>query len=367
MLKVTGTKTLKRTPLIVLFFLVFNYLVLPQLGGARQAADRLSAVNPILLLAALGLEMAALVAYAQLTRVTLPPEPRLSMATVLRIQLSTKALTNLVPGGSAAGGTLGYRLLTQAGVDGAAAGFSLATVGLGSAVVLNLLLWVALLISIPLDGFNPVYGTAAIVGMVLLALFAGLVVLLMKGRDPAIRVVRTVADKLPLLNPDTAERFMRTLVLRLQDLLDNPTLIRRGVLWASVNWLLDAAALWVFIRAFGPTLNPVDVIVAFCLANILAVIPITPGGLGFVEATLIATLVGFSLDRSTAAIAVVTYRLAQFWMPIPLGAISYASLRVGPRSIRKMRRRHPLRDLTDDTVDVADVRVWDVDERSSSP
>lgn len=366
MLKVTGTKTLKRTPLVVMFFLVFNYLVLPQLGGARQAADRLSAVNPLLLLLALGLEMAALVAYAQLTRVTLPAVPKLSLGTVLRIQLSTKAVTNLVPGGSAAGGTLGYRLLTQAGVDGAAAGFSLATVGLGSAVMLNLLLWLALLISIPLDGFNPVYGTAAIIGMVLLALFAGLVVLLMKGRNPAIKVVRAVADKLPLLNPDTAERFMRNLVARLQELIDNPVLIRRGVLWATVNWLLDAAALWVFIRAFGPALNPVDVIVAFCLANILAVIPITPGGLGFVEATLIPTLVGFSLDRSTAAISVVTYRLAQFWMPIPLGAIAYASLRVGPRSIGKMRRRHPIRELTDDTVDVADVRVWDVDERSPS-
>lgn len=366
-LKVTGAKTLKRTPLIIAFFLVFNYLVVPQLGGARRAADKLSAVEPVLLLLALGLELAALVAYAQLTRVTLPPAPRLSLSTVLRIQLSTKAVTNLVPGGSAAGGTLGYRLLTQSGVNGAAAGFSMATVGLGSAVVLNLLLWVALLVSIPLDGFNPVYGTAAIAGMLLLAVFAGLVVLLMKGRDPAIRVVRAVAGKVPFLDPDTAERFMLTLVARLQDLIEDPTLIRRGILWASVNWLLDAAALWVFIRAFGPTLNPVDVIVAFCVANILAVIPITPGGLGFVEATLIATLVGFSLDSSTAAIAVVTYRLAQFWMPIPLGAISYATLRVGPKSIRKMRGRHPIRDLTGDTIDVAGVRVWDVKDQESPP
>lgn len=362
MLKVTGTKTLKRTPLIILFFLVFNYLVLPQLGGARQAADQLSAVNPFLLLLALGLELAALVAYAQLTRVTLPPEPRLGLGQVLRIQLSTKAVTNLVPGGSAAGGTLGYRLLTQSGIDGASAGFAMATVGLGSAVVLNLLLWVALLVSIPLDGFNPTYGTAAIVGMVLMAVFAGLVVLLLKGRDPAIKVVRTVADKLPLLNPDTAERFVRTLVGRLRELMDNPHLIRRGVLWASVNWLLDAAALWVFVRAFGPALNPVDVIVAFCVANILAVIPITPGGLGFVEATLIATLVGFGLNRSEAAISVVTYRLAQFWLPIPLGAISYASLRVGPTSISRMRRRHPIRELTGDTAAMAEKRVWDVDD-----
>lgn len=362
MVRIKGAKTLKRTPLVIAFFLVFNYLVLPQLGGARKAADQLSAVNPLLLLLALGLEMTALVAYAQLTRVTLPPEPHLSMATVLRIQLSTKAVTNLVPGGSAAGSTVGLRLFTQSGVPGAAAGFTLATVGLGSAVVLNLLLWLALLVSIPLDGFNPVYGTAAIIGMLLLALFAGLVVLLMKGQAPATKVVRSIADKVPFLDPDTAERFMLTLVARLRELIENPTLIRRGILWAAVNWLLDAAALWVFIRAFGPALNPVDVIVAFCVANILAVIPLTPGGLGFVEATLIATLVGFGLGRSEAAISVVTYRLAQFWLPIPLGAISYATLRVGPRSIRRMRS-HPLRELADDTRDVVGVNVWDVDDQ----
>jgi uncharacterized protein (TIRG00374 family) len=362
MLKVTGTKTLKRTPLIILFFLVFNNFVLPTLSNVGDAVDQLSAVSPLLLVLALGLEVAALVAYAQLTRVTLPPEPRLGLGSILRIQLSTKAVTNLVPGGSAAGGTLGYRLLTQAGVDGGSAGFSMATVGLGSAVVLNLLLWVALLISIPLDGFNPVYGTAAIVGMVLLAAVAAGVALMLKGRDTAVRVVRAVARRVPFLDPDTAERFVRTLVARLAELLDNPTLLRRGLTWACINWLLDAAALWVFVRAFGPVLNPVDVIVAFCIANILAVIPITPGGLGIIETTLIATLVGFGLARSEATVAVITYRIAQFWMPIPLGAISYATLRLGPTSLRTIRSRHPLRELAGDAADLHDARVWDVDD-----
>jgi uncharacterized protein (TIRG00374 family) len=348
--------------MIILFFLVFNYFVLPTLGDAGEAIDRLSAVNPLFLLLALGLEGAALAAYAQLTRVTLPPEPKLDLVSVLRIQLSTKAVTNVVPGGSAAGGTLGYRLLTQAGVDGPSAGFSMATVGLGSAVVLNLLLWVALLISIPLDGFNPLYGTAAITGMVLLAAVAAGVALMLKGRDSAVRVVRAIARRVPFLNHDTAERFVRTLVARLAELLDNPTLLRRGLTWAAVNWLLDAAALWVFIRAFGPIANPVDVIVAFCLVNVLAVIPVTPGGLGIFETILPALLVGFGLGHSEATVAVLTYRIAQYWLPIPLGAISYATLRLGPTSLRKIRSRHPLRELTGDTAALADRRVWDVDE-----
>ena len=45
-----------------------------------------------------------------------------------------------------------------------------------------------------------------------------------------------------------------------------------------------------------------------------------------------------------------------------LGAISYASLRVGPTSIHRLRHRRPIRELTDDAIDVAGVRVWDVDD-----
>ena len=129
--------------------------MVPQLGGARRALNLLSDVNPALLIVALALEIGAFAAYTQLTRVTLPPDLHVSRPTLFRIQLSTKAVTNLVPGGSAAGSTLGFRLMTEAGVQPSHAGFTLATVGLGSAVVLNLMLWVALLVSIPLRRPQP--------------------------------------------------------------------------------------------------------------------------------------------------------------------------------------------------------------------
>ncbi len=343
------------------FLLVFNHLVLPQLGGARRAAHLLSQVNPLLLVLALGLELAAFAAYTRFTRATLPGDAPVSRLTLFRIQLSTKAVTNLVPGGSAAGGALGYRLLTEAGVARPAAGFTLATVGLGSAVVLNLLLWVALLVSIPVNGFNPAYGSAALVGLLLLGAFGGLVVLLMRGRDQAERVIRAIARPLPLVEEDAAARVLNQIAARLRELASDPPLVRRTVFWSLTFWLLDAASLWVFIRAFGSTMGVVELIVAFGLANVLAAIPITPGGLGVVEAVLISTLLGFGLDRGTATISVVTYRLAQFWLPIPLGALAYGSLKVGPVSLARRRRLHPIRQLTEDAAEVAEVRKWDVD------
>ena len=219
------------------------------------------------------------------------------------------------------------------------------------------MLWLALLVSIPLNGFNPLYGTAAIVGLFLMLAMAGLVLLLMKGGTKAERFFRAIARKIPFVNAVTVSRVVYQVADRLHELLSQPRLIRRGLLWASINWVLDAAALWVFLRAFGGTVSPVNLIVAFGLANVLAVIPITPGGLGVVEAALTPTLIGFGLTHSAATIGVLAYRFAQFWLPIPLGGIAYTSLKIGRPSRR--RRMAELRELASHSETVANKRVWD--------
>lgn len=341
---------------MVVGLLIFNYLVLPQWAASRGSAEKLRQVNPFLLLVPLALEVAALLSYTVLTRVTLPPAPKIKLFTLFRIQLATKTVSNLVPGGSAAGGTLGYRLLTEAGVSGSAAGFSLATVGLGSAVVLNLILWIALIVSIPFNGISPAYLTAAIVGVLLLLATGTLVFLLMEGRDRAERVLRGIARRIPFVKEEAATRFIHQLADRLYELARQPQLIRRGVAWAAANWLLDASALWVFIWAFGYTLNPVNVVVAFGLAGVLAVIPITPNGLGVVEGVMIPTLVGFGLDTRTATISVLSWRVVQFWLPIPLGAAAYVSLRFGALG---KGRIEAVREFAKAAGAEAERRVWD--------
>ena len=184
------------------------------------------------------------------------------------------------------------------------AGFALATSGLGSAVVLNVILWLALLVSIPAAGFNPLYVTAAIVGVVIMGIFAAIVVGLMKGEDVAERALRAVARRVRWLDEQKTGAMVKRLATRLRELMSEPQLLRRVVIWAVVNWLLDAASLWVFLRAYGTTVRPDGLLVAFGLANVLAALPITPGGLGIVEGVLIPTLVGFGADRTSAALGV---------------------------------------------------------------
>jgi len=325
---------------VVLYFAVT--LVVP---GLRKSVSELSSVNPILLALGFALEMFALYAYSLLTRAALAESgAAVSAWRVFRIQLSTKALASVVPGGSAASSALGYRLLTVSGVPGPDAVFALATAGLGSAVVLNIMFWLALVVSIPIRGVSPGYATAAIAGIILLGIIGALIYGLLEGRDRSEKIFRWGARKLRM-NEDRAAAAVRHIARRLEDLASDRQLMIRVAGWAAANWLLDAAALWVFLRAYGVAPDADALLVAFGLVNVLAVIPLLPGGLGTIDIGLPLALGGFGVARATAVLGVGTYRLAQFFLPIVIGGVMYTSLRIGPWSIERRDRLRRLRDL----------------------
>lgn len=350
-----------------LVLLVVEYLLIPELAGARKSVHLLTQVNVAYLLLACGLEAASLVAYAQLTHTVLPSGGP-SLWRLLRINTSTLAVSHVVPGGTAPGTGLAYRLLTASGVQSADAAFGLAIQGVGSAVVLNLVFWVALLISLFLHGYNPLYGTAAGAGVVLMALFAGVVILLLRGKHWAVDVVRRAADRMPFLRGDALAAAVERIADRLRDLLEQRALLGRAVGWAAANWLLDAASLWVFILAFHKLTMPIDLLVAYGLANVLAVIPITPGGLGIVEGVLIPTLHGFGVAKPVAALGVLSYRLVNFWLPIPVGFGSYLSLRFSRGTAWRRRLELARSEVADEDGERGDADAGtpaDADRRST--
>ena len=327
---------------LVAAFVIYVF-VLPLLPKFWSAAHELGRIKPDLLVLGLGLQMVSLLAYSLLTKAALGAHgDGLPTMRLFRIQLSTKALGNIMPGGSAASTALGYRLLTMSKVEGPDAAFALATAGIGSAVVLNLILWFGLIVSIPVRGVNPVYGSAAIVGVILMA-FAGFVVFgLVEGQGRAERVVRGVARRLRL-DEQHAAGVLAHLAGRIEGLAQDRGMLVRVFGWATANWLLDAASLWVFLRAFGGDISLDGLIVSFGLANVFSVVPITPGGLGIVEGVYIPTLTGFGLAGTTATVGVLSYRVAQYWLPILVGWLSYLSLRLGPFSIDRQHRLDDLR------------------------
>ncbi|MGH9082659.1 MAG: lysylphosphatidylglycerol synthase transmembrane domain-containing protein [Acidimicrobiales bacterium] len=322
---------------VVVLFFVAEYLVLPDIANASNSFRLLGKVNIAWLIVGFGLDLASLVAYAELTHTVLSPGPPRRFQ-LFRVNMSSLAVSHVVPGGTAPGTAVAYRLLTDLDVPGPTAAFGLATQGVGSAVVLNAIFWLALLISIPLSGYNPLYGFAAIVGVILFVLFAASLMLLTRGQHHATDVLCRLASHIPMVQPDKVASLLEHVASRLRILLRDRALLVHAVEWAAANWLLDAASLWVFVLAFGHVVSPVDLLVAFGLANVLAVLPITPGGLGVVEGVLIPSLVGFHVPKAIAILGVLSYRLVNFWLPIPFGGAAYLSLRIGPDA---RRRRAP--------------------------
>ncbi len=321
-------RNVKITLMVLVLFFVGEYVLLPELASARKEFHQLRHLNFLWLICGALFEVAALLAYAQLTHTVLSPGAP-SRSRILRINMWALAITHVVPGGTVAGSAASYRLLVEADVPGSTAAFGLATQGIGSAVVLNLIFWLSLLVSIPLHGYNPLYGFAAILGSLLLAIFGGLVYLLTRGETQARSFLDKVGTRLPFMKKETITSQVEKVADRVQVLFRSPELLRRAGIWAASNWLLDAGSLYVFLFAFGVHLSPIDVLVAYGLANILAVIPFTPGGLGVVEVTVISILTGFGATGGAATAGVLSWRLVNFWLPIPFGGASYLSLRLG--------------------------------------
>lgn len=304
---------------------VFEYLVLPQFASARQSLHLLGALNPFIVALAVLLEVAAIYGYVELTRTVLYPHAP-NLYNTVRVTLAGHAISHVVPGGTAPAGALSYRIFTELGVPRENSAFGLAVLGTGSAVVLNVLFWLALVVSIPLRGFNPAYGFAALAGVFLLLAFFGTILLITRGQRRADAWLRAIASRVPALDPDRISQLLSKIADRITLLINNRRTLWWAFTWATLNWVLDAACLWVFVWAFGNVISPVDLLVAYGLANILAAIPLTPAGLGVVEGVLIPTLVGFGVPQSQAILAVLAYRLLNFWLPIPIGGVAYASL-----------------------------------------
>jgi uncharacterized protein (TIRG00374 family) len=81
--------------------------------------------------------------------------------------------------------------------------------------------------------------------------------------------------------------------------------------------------------------------VAYAAANIASAIPITPGGLGVVEVTLVAITAGLGAPRATAVLAVLGYRVVNYWLPLQPGAVAYLRLRLSSGAADKAKTAVP--------------------------
>jgi uncharacterized protein (TIRG00374 family) len=305
---------------------IFGWLLRPDIDKAAKSTYLFGKISIPLLVAGIALEVASLLADAQLTHLVLSPGSP-GRSKVLRANLSTLAVGHVVPGGTGPSSVAAYKLFTRLGVPAGTTAFGLAVRGIGSAAVLNLIFWAVVGLSLPFGGFKPAYGVIAVGGVVVFASVIGAATAFSRRPTGRSGRLQALSRRLPARFGARLGSSLEFAAARLRALLSDWRMLATASAWAAANWLLDAASLWVFILAFGHEVPPVELLVAYGLANVLAAIPVTPSGLGVVEGALVPALVGFHVGAATAIFAVLAYRLVNFWLPVPTGVFSYLTLR----------------------------------------
>jgi uncharacterized protein (TIRG00374 family) len=298
------------------------YLVLPGLIALFGSVPKLREVFPAWFVPIFVLEALAFVSMWELMRIALDARGWFDVACA---QLAGNALSRALPGGAATGATTMFQMLASAGFDRATTSTALTAVGLlstGTLLVLPVLALPALFFGIAVRSelvrgaiFGGVLGIFVLTGASILLISDRVVEAVGQAVDWVVAFVRR--------GHEAEHRFAHRLVESrdfVRDALAESW--TRAVPAALGNQLFDFGALYVSLLAVGSHADPILVLLAYVAGSVLAMVPITPGGLGFVEAGLtgVLTLAGVSPDH--AVLATLLYRLFSYWLPLPAGAIA---------------------------------------------
>jgi uncharacterized protein (TIRG00374 family) len=306
----------------LLITLIALYILWPSLNEVLQTWPQLLDLNPAWFLVMLVLEAVSFVCVWGLQRLALRTRRWFGVATA---QLAANAFSRVVPGGGAAGGALQWRMLTDTGEDGTQVATGLTASSListGTLFMLPLLTVPAALVGQPVpDGLSQ---AAWLGGLVFVVGFALGWILLTKDRALRwlARGIQRIRNRSKRSAPPMTGLPDRLVAQRNEIRSTLGSAWWKALLYALGNWLFDYFALLAAITATGSHPRPTLVLLAYSASMVLAMIPITPGGLGFVEAGLTGLLALAGVSGANAVIAVLAYRLVSFWLPLPLGGVA---------------------------------------------
>jgi uncharacterized protein (TIRG00374 family) len=242
-------------------------------------------------------------------------------------QLAANAASHVAPAGSAVGAGMQLRMWTVAGYPAGQATTALGvTTMLGTIAGYVLLPLVVLLASVLGLGLRPRLAAAMWSGAAVLTALLIVAVVLFQREAPWRRIARVVtAVQRHLRRPGDADALGSRLIQE-RNLMQGALRQRAGlvVLLVLVQPMADFIALYLALLAAGAHVNLAGALAALIVANVAGLIPLTPGGFGFVEAGLLGALAFAGAATPDAQLAVVTYRLAATWVPSLAGVLAFA-------------------------------------------
>jgi uncharacterized protein (TIRG00374 family) len=259
------------------------------------------------------------------------PAPRLSFGRAMVMTQSTTAVANTVPGGSAIGIGMTYRMLGSWGYSRSRTTTAVLVSGVWNSFI-KLGMPVLAVALVALQGKatgGRVIGALIGIG----ALVAAIVVfaLMLRSEQVARRVGELAGQAASwvlrlIRRPPVTGWELATVKFRARTL----ELVEHNWIAITVASLVSHLSLYLVLllalRDVGvgnAEVSWAEVLLAFAFARLITAIPWTPGAVGLVEVTLIATLSAAGGDQAQVAAAVLVYRALTWGLPIPVGAATY--------------------------------------------
>jgi uncharacterized protein (TIRG00374 family) len=316
--------SLRRTAFWLAVTGVSLYLVAPSLLDVLGSWRDLERIDWIWFPVMLALQLGSLACLWALQRMALH---RAEWRNVVESQLAGNALGKIAPAGGAIGAALQYRMLVETGLERGRTVAGITAVNLLTFTVV-LALPILALPTFLRGSVDRTLVEATLIGVGVFTLLSGAAVALIAFDRPLAlvgRAVQSIRNKLRRGRP-----ALRGLPERLRGERDK-LVSTLGPQWKEAvvatvgRWAFDYATLLAALAAVGSTPRPSLVLLAFCAAQVLAQIPVTPGGLGFVEAGLTAMLALAGVGAGRAVLATLAYRLFSYWLPLPAGLAGFVS------------------------------------------
>jgi uncharacterized protein (TIRG00374 family) len=315
------------------------YVLIPAIVGLDDALARFSQATWYWLVIAFGFTVAGFGGYVALLRGLLGGtrddlvRRRLDFSASYQITMASLAATRIFSAAGAGGIALAYWALRRAGMPRRRAAVRMVSflALLYTIYLLALVLFGVLLRTDVLPGPSPAGGTivpaaiagAALVVIVLIALIPGDLERRLRSlsRNRRSRVANLAARV--ATGPATVAAGVRLAL----EFARHP---RRGALaitGAVGWWAANIATLWASFEAFGGDVPFAVLVQGFFVGMTANLLPSPAGGVGTVDAGMIAAFLLFGLPTALVFPAVLMYRVMAFWLPIPPGVVAYFQLR----------------------------------------
>jgi len=303
------------------------YLVLPRVTAVLGAWPRLSTLNPVWFGVAIAAEGLSLSCNFALQRLALGRSPWFP---VITSGLTSNAITNTVPGADAVGAAVQFRMLARAGIGSDTTVSGLGTFSflqVGGLLALPIFSVPAILLGVPVRRGLLESGLLGIAGFVLFAAFSLLFLRTDRPLEQVGRAAQWLWNKVARRQPPVVDLDKR--LLRDRD--TGKTVLdanwSHAVLLSTGRLGLDFGCLLAFLRATNCQPRPSLVLLAYAGSGVIGLLPLTPGGLGIVEASLSGFLVLAGVAAGAALLATLAYRVASYWLPTFSGPFAYLLFR----------------------------------------